>query len=83
MRLFFWIKRFLTIFTGAFILLFAVGIARGRPMRQVLFDSVVWSGIAAALFVATRLYHLSKGRKCELCQDAPPETAEASEKPSR
>jgi hypothetical protein len=71
MPLSFWIRRFLTIFAGAFVILFVVGLAKGRPLRQVAVESAMWSAIASSLFIATRLYHLSKGRRCELCQDAP------------
>jgi len=80
MPLSFWIRRFITVFAGVFLVLFAVGLVKGRSLPQVAFESAVWSGAATSLFVATRLYHLSKGRRCELCQDAPPETSESSEK---
>jgi hypothetical protein len=75
MRLAFWIKRFWVVFAGFFVVLFAAGLLRGRSPRQVAWDSALWSAIAAGVFVATRLYHLSKGRRCELCQDAPPENS--------
>lgn len=77
MPLFFWIKRFATIFVAGFAILFAVGLLKGRPVSQVVVESLIWSAIAAALFIATRLYHLSKGRRCELCQDSPLDASDA------
>jgi len=83
MRLSFWIKRFAVVFTGIFLVLLAVGMMKGRPLRQVTIESLVWSAVATSLFVATRLYHLSKGRRCELCQDAPPAAGNSSGFPRR
>ncbi|ACB76338.1 hypothetical protein [Opitutus terrae] len=78
MPLSFWIRRFLTVFTAGFVLLFVVGLMKGRSLRQVTLESALWSAIATSLFIATRLYHLSKGRRCELCQDTPPESGDSS-----
>ena len=67
----FWIRRFLVVFAGAFILLFAVYAVKGRKLPRAAGDAAVWAGAAATLFIATRLYHSSKGRQCELCRDMP------------
>jgi hypothetical protein len=67
----FWIRRFLLVFFGAFVVLATAGFVRGRPWETVLADSGLWGAIAATLFVATRLYHSRKGRHCALCRDTP------------
>lgn len=70
----FWIRRFLFVFAGAFAVLVAAGLVRGRPWPVILADSALWAALAAGLFVATRLYHSRRGRHCELCRDMPEAT---------
>ncbi len=67
----FWVRRFLLIFAGAFALLTSVYLLRGRGQTEAVTQAAIWAGVVATLFIATRLYHSSRGRKCELCQDMP------------
>lgn len=71
MPLSFWIKRFVTVFLGAFIVLLAVGILKGRAFATAATESALWAGIAATIFIATRIYRSKKGQHCELCDDTP------------
>jgi len=70
----FWIRRFVLMGLGVFAVLIVAGIARGRPWPVVLADSALWAAVSSTLFVATRLYHSSRGRHCAYCGDTP-ETA--------
>jgi hypothetical protein len=67
----FWIKRFLTVYAGIFVVLLAVYILRGRPSRQAVLESALWSLIASGIFIVNRLIRSHKGQACELCRDTP------------
>jgi len=71
MPLSFWIKRFVTVFLGAFALLLIAGSLRGRTFATAAAESALWAGIAATIFLATRIYRSRKGQHCELCGDTP------------
>lgn len=71
MRPIFWIRRFFLVYLGGFAVLVVAGLIRSRPWEVVLGDSALWAGLAAGLFIATRLYHSRKGRHCALCRDMP------------
>ena len=67
----FWIKRFLVVFAGIFVILLAVYILRGRAPRSALLESALWSLIATSIFLVNRLIRSRKGQACELCRDTP------------
>lgn len=67
----FWILRAIRVFTLVAILLFMVEILKGHDIQSALSFALLWSFIATAIFIATRLYHSSKGRHCALCNDTP------------
>jgi hypothetical protein len=69
MPLSFWIKRFVTVFLGAFIILLAVGILKGHAFATAAGESALWAAIAATIFIVTRIYRSKKGQHCELCGD--------------
>lgn len=69
MRIIFWVKRFFLIAIPAFVLLSAVYLARGRATPVALRDATLWAAISASIFVGARVYHLSRGWECALCND--------------
>jgi len=71
MPLSFWIKRFVTVFLGAFAVLFVVGNLKGSAFATAASESALWAGIAATIFIATRIYRSRRGQHCELCRDTP------------
>jgi hypothetical protein len=71
MPLSFWIKRFVTVFLGAFVVLIVVGMLKGRAFANAASESALWAGIAATIFIATRIYRSRRGQHCELCRDTP------------
>jgi len=71
MPLSFWIKRFLAVFSGVFLLLLVVGLLKDRPLRQVVSESALWAAISTAIFIVTRVYYSRRGQRCELCGDTP------------
>jgi len=71
MPLSFWIKRFATVFLGAFIVLLVVGLLKERALPIAAKESALWAGIAATIFIVTRIYRSRRGQHCELCRDTP------------
>lgn len=69
MKFIFFAKRFLIVLVGAFIVLMAVALVRGRSWQQALGDSALWASIAATIFIVTRIYRSSRGEACALCGD--------------
>ena len=67
----FWVLRATKVFTLVAILLFMVEILKGHKPSSALAFALLWSFIVTAIFIATRLYHSSKGRHCSLCNDTP------------
>lgn len=72
----FWLKRFLTAFALIFAVLIVVNLAKQKPWNHAWVESVVWSAIAATIFIITRIYRHRKGQHCALCDDLPTTQAE-------
>jgi hypothetical protein len=71
MPLSFWIKRFIIVFLGVFVVLLIFGILKERGLARAAAESALWAGISATIFIATRIYRARKGQHCELCRDTP------------
>jgi hypothetical protein len=68
----FWIRRFLSVFALAFLVIAASQLLlRGRSPGDAALQGLIWAGIAASLFTATRLYRSRRGEACALCRDTP------------
>lgn len=73
----FWVIRFLQVWGFAFLGILGGQLLIGRGGEQALTQALVWAPITAAVFVATRLYHIRRGRRCELCNDMPDSSPES------
>ena len=71
MRVLFWLKRTLLVFNITFILLVAVELLMGHGLEAGLQFALVWSAIATAVFIGTRIFEVSRGKNCPLCNDLP------------
>ncbi len=71
MKLSFWIRRFLVVCLGAFAVLFAVALLRGRSAATAATESAIWSLVATIIFITTRVIRSRRGQHCELCRDTP------------
>ena len=68
----FWIRRFLWVFTLAFLIIgTSQFLLRGRTLEDAALQGLIWAAIAASIFTATRLYRSRQGQHCALCQDTP------------
>ncbi len=67
----FWIRRFLLVFAGCFLLLAGVAALKGHPTREAISHGLMWGAISALIFTGGRRYHSRRGRACALCADTP------------
>ncbi len=67
----FWIRRFLTAFAGAFVLLAGVAALRGHATRDALAHGLMWGSISALLFTGSHIQGARRGRRCAWCAGAP------------
>ena len=67
MNTLFWLRRFLINFLIASGLLLVVNLAKGKALREAAGESLVWGGIAAAIFTSTGIFRARRGDPCRLC----------------
>lgn len=67
----FWIRRFLTVFAGAFAVIAAAELLKGRGIEDAASHAALWAVAAAAVFTASRLYQSRRGQHCAICKDTP------------
>jgi len=65
----FWIGRFATLAGGAFVILVAVGLLKGRLLEDVLPGALGWALLSAAIFTVARYRSARRGQACALCGD--------------
>lgn len=67
----FWIKRFLTVLVGAFILIGASQVLKGHTVAYSMTHGAVWAFVSAAVFTAARYWQSRRGQHCAICKDTP------------
>lgn len=67
----FWIRRFLTVFAGAFVVIAAAELLKGRVIEDAASHALLWAAAAATVFTASRLYQSRRGQYCAICKDTP------------
>ena len=75
----FWIKRFVTVFIGAFLIICAVQLLKGHSLSYSASQGAIWSAISALIFTVGRFVQARRGQHCAICNDTP----EMQKKPSR
>lgn len=71
MGMVFWIKRFLVVLVGAFIIIGAAQLLKGHTPDYALREAVIWGVITASVFIAALYYRLRRGQYCAVCQHTP------------
>ena len=71
MRIAFWIKRSVLVFAIVFVSLVAVELLKGHGLEAGAQFALLWSAIATATFIGTRIFYVSRGKNCPLCNDLP------------
>ena len=67
----FWIKRFLSVFAGAFVIIGGAQMLKGHDLRYSIIQGAIWSAIAATVFTVTRVIRSRRGEHCAVCKDTP------------
>lgn len=67
----FWLRRFTIVFVGAFVLIGAAQLLRGRTLEFAALHGLVWAAVSATIFTGARLYQSRQGQHCAICRDTP------------
>ncbi len=67
----FWIKRFLAVFAGAFVVIAAAHLMKGHDLAFSAMQAAIWSAISATLFTVGRFFQARRSQHCALCKDTP------------
>lgn len=67
----FWIKRFLTVLVGAFIIIAGAQLLKGREVASSIMHGATWGFFSAVLFTGTRYWRSGRGQHCAICKDTP------------
>lgn len=67
----FWIRRFARVFAGAFALIVASHLLRGRGLAHALTEAALWATLSAIVFTGARLVQSRRGQHCAVCRDTP------------
>jgi hypothetical protein len=67
----FWLRRFTVVFGGAFVLIAAAQLLRGRTLEFATFHGLVWAAVSATIFTGARFYQARQGQHCAICRDTP------------
>ena len=76
----FWIRRALIVFAIVLASLTVVELLKGHELLAGVQFALTWSAISTIIFVGTRMYYVSRGRNCPLCNDLPEIEKDASSK---
>ncbi len=67
----FWIKRFLVVLSGAFVLISAVQFLKGHDLNDALTEGVIWGLVTSTVFTVARYFQARRGQHCAICKDTP------------
>lgn len=67
----FWVKRFVTVLTGAFIIICSGQIIQGHTVGNSIMHGGIWSPLTACLFTVSRYFQARNGQHCAICKDTP------------
>ncbi len=67
----FWIKRFFTVLIGAFVIICAVQLLKGRDLSYSATQAAVWALVASSVFTVARFVQSRRGQHCAICKDTP------------
>lgn len=67
----FWVKRFLTVLAGAFVVIGIAQLVRGHSLAYAATQAGFWGVVSALVFTVSRWFQASRGQHCALCKDTP------------
>ena len=75
----FWVRRFILVWTVAFILIAGAQALKGHDLAYALTQGLLWGTISTGVFIGARLYQSRRGQHCAICQDTPEMRGEGRE----
>jgi hypothetical protein len=67
----FWVRRFLTVFALAFLIIAVAQLLKGHAPAYAGTQAALWSFIATSVFTTSRIYQSRRKQHCALCRDTP------------
>jgi len=67
----FWIRRFVTVFFGALLVIAGAQMLKGRGVSYAIRQGFLWAAISASVFTLGRMYQSRRGQHCAICNDTP------------
>lgn len=67
----FWVRRFFLVLAGAFVVIAASHLVRGRGVEYAGTHGALWSFITALVFTGARFVQARRGQHCAVCRDTP------------
>ncbi len=65
----FWIRRFFTVFAGAFLVIAMAQFLRHHTISYL--ETLFWATLSATIFTVGRIYQSRRGQHCAICKDTP------------
>lgn len=65
----FWIKRFLVVLAGAFIIICGVQMLKGHDFSYSAEQGAIWGLITSGVFTFSRFFQARRGQHCAICKD--------------
>jgi len=67
----FWIRRFIVVFAGAFLVIAGVQLLKGHTLAYSGTQGAIWAIVSATVFIAARINQSRRGQHCAICRDTP------------
>lgn len=67
----FWIKRFLTVSAGSFVVISAAQMLKGNGVPYSISQGVLWGVLTGTVFTVSRYFQARRGQHCAICKDTP------------
>ncbi len=65
----FWVKRFVTVLLGAFIIIGGAQLLKGHDLAYAATQAAIWGALSAAVLTTARLFQARRGQHCAICKD--------------
>ncbi len=67
----FWIKRFLAVYVGAFVIIMVAQMLKGHDIAYSATQAAIWSALSALIFTIARSVQAGHNQHCAICKDTP------------
>jgi hypothetical protein len=65
----FWVRRFLIVFAGAFVVIAGVQFLKSHEIAYSATQGLLWAAATATVFTVSRIYQSRRGQHCSICKD--------------